>query len=328
MQYVRLGNTGLKISRIVLGMMSYGTPDWRDWVLSLDDARPFVQRAAEAGVNTFDTANMYSMGVSEEVTGKLLKEVFTRRDDYVLATKVFFNMGNEKPNRGGLSRKHIFHAIDESLQRLNVEYVDLFQIHRYDAETPIAETMEALHDVVKAGKARYLGASSMWTWQFAQMQHTAQLHGWTPFVSIQNQYNLVYREEEREMNPFALATGVGTIPWSPLARGFLAGNRSLETKGETTRSQSDTIAHGYYYSNQDFDIVDRAKEIAARTGKTSSQIALAWLLHKPAVTAPIIGATKLHQLDETLAAVDIILTAEDIAYLQAPYVPKPISGHV
>jgi 1-deoxyxylulose-5-phosphate synthase len=327
MQYVRLGNSGLNVSRIILGMMSYGNPQWREWILDAEQAHPFVKTAVESGVNTFDTADMYSVGVSEEVTGKLLKEFFTLRDDYVVATKVFFNMGDGKPNRGGLSRKHIMDGVDGSLRRLNLDYIDLYQIHRYDPETPIEETMEALHDVVKAGKVRYIGASSMWTWQFAQMQHTAQQNGWTRFVSMQNHYNLVYREEEREMNPYCLNTGVGTIPWSPLARGFLAGNRKRGGGGETTRSNTDSFSDNLYFHDIDFDIVDRLKELAQKYEKSSSQIGLAWILNKPAVTAPILGATKLYQLEEAIQAVDIALTPEDMAYLEELYQPKRVVGH-
>jgi aryl-alcohol dehydrogenase (NADP+) len=327
MQYVRLGDSGLQVSRICLGMMSYGTSKWREWILNEDESEPFVRQAVEGGLNFFDTADMYSLGESEKVTGKLLKKYFTLRDDYVLATKVFFNMADGKPNRGGLSRKHIMDGVDASLKRLDLDYIDLYQIHRLDPHTPIEETMEALHDVVKSGKVRYIGASSMYAWQFAQMQHVAELHGWTKFVSMQNHYNLVYREEEREMNPYCLATGVGTIPWSPLARGFLSGKRTREKQDESTRSRTDSMAHNYYYADSDFAIVDRLIEIASKYGKSSSQIGLAWLLHKPAVTAPIIGATKPYQLDEAIHAADITLEAEDIAALEELYQPKRIYGH-
>jgi 1-deoxyxylulose-5-phosphate synthase len=324
MQYVNLGNTGLKVSRICLGMMTYGTSKWRDWVLDEDVARPFVQRALEAGINFFDTADMYSQGVSEEVTGRALKD-FSPRDEVVLATKVYNPMG-DKPNQRGLSRKHIMDGIDASLRRLGTDYVDLYQIHRFDDETPIEETMEALHDVVKAGKARYLGASSMYAWQFAQMQFAAEQHGWTKFVSMQNHYNLVYREEEREMNPFCRATGIGIIPWSPLARGFLAGNRTKEKGGETTRAKVDNFAHSMYYESGDFEIVDRVTELAKGRGVSNAQIALAWMLHKPGITAPIIGASKTYQLDEAIAAIDIALTNDEITRLEEPYQPHPILG--
>jgi len=326
MQYTTLGRTGLQVSRICLGMMSYGTPDWRDWVLPEDDSRPFIQKAAESGINFFDTANMYSNGMSEEVTGRLLKEVFPQREEYVVATKVFFPW-NDKPNMGGLSRKHIMANIDASLKRLDLDYIDLYQIHRWDYHTPIEETMEALHDVVKAGKARYIGASSMWAWQFAKAQTIARENNWTPFVSMQNHYNLVYREEEREMIPLCLDLGVGCIPWSPLARGFLAGNRTREGGGETTRSKSDHLAPKFYYTDVDFETVDRAKGIGERLGKKTAQIALAWMLHKRGISSPIIGATKMHHLEQAIEAVDIELTDEDMTYLEGLYQPRPILGH-
>jgi len=326
MKYTKLGKTGLEVSRICLGMMSYGDPDWRDWILSYDEGKSIVQRAIERGINFFDTANMYSLGVSEEHTGNYMREFFNSRDEYVIATKVFFRMA-EGPNKGGLSRKHIMDSVDASLKRLGTDYIDLYQIHRLDHDVPIEETMEALHDTVKAGKVRYIGASSMYAWQFSKAQYTATLNGWTRFVSMQNHHNLVYREEEREMNPLCVDMGVGLIPWSPLARGFLAGNRTRDKGGDTTRSKSDGFAHAMYYSDTDFDIVDRCKEIAEKYGKSSAQIALAWLLHKEGMTAPIIGATKLKHLDEAIDSVDIDLTAEDISYLEELYEPKPIYGH-
>ncbi|MCA9917860.1 MAG: aldo/keto reductase [Anaerolineales bacterium] len=325
MEYVNLGKTGLKVSRICLGMMSYGTPTWRDWVLDEGVARPFIQRAFELGINFFDTADMYSLGVSEEVTGRLLKEVASR-EEIVLATKVYFPIG-KGPNGGGLSRKHIMEAIDNSLRRLGTDYVDLYQIHRWDYETPIEETMEALHDVVKAGKARYIGASSMYAWQFAKAQYTADLHGWTRFSAMQNHMNAVYREEEREMLPLCRDQGVGVIPWSPLARGFLAGNRKRNEGDPTTRAKSDDFAKDMYYQPEDFDVVDAVKGIAKAQGVSAAQVALAWLLHKPGVTAPIIGATKMYQLEEAAAAVDISLSDEEIAQIEAPYRPHPILGH-
>jgi 1-deoxyxylulose-5-phosphate synthase len=324
MQYVNLGNTGLKVSRICLGMMTYGTSKWRDWVLDEDASRPFVKQALEAGINFFDTADVYSGGVSEEVSGRALRD-FSPRDEIVLATKVYNPMG-PKPNQRGLSRKHIMDGIDASLKRLGMDYVDLYQIHRFDNETPIEETMEALHDVVKAGKARYIGASSMYAWQFAQMQFVAEKHGWTKFVSMQNHYNLVYREEEREMNPFCVATGVGIIPWSPLARGFLAGNRTKEKSGDTARSKSDRFAHDMYYDDNDFTIVDRVTELAKAHGVSNAQIALAWMLHKRGITSPIIGASKMYQLDEAIAALDVTLTEDEIKRLEEPYQPHPILG--
>ena len=264
MEYTRLGKTGLKVSRICLGTMTYGTSKWRDWVLDEEAARPFIQRALEVGINFFDTADMYSMGESEKVVGRALKD-FAKREEVVIATKVFHPMG-DKPNRSGLSRKYILHAIDDSLRRLGTDYVDLYQIHRWDKETPIEETLEALHDVVKSGKARYIGASSMWAWQFAQALYVADLHGWTRFVSMQNHYNLVYREEEREMLPLCRDQGIGVIPWSPLARGFLAGNRTRDKGGETTRSKTDDFAHRLYYQESDFQVVDRVVELANRRG--------------------------------------------------------------
>lgn len=325
MNYINLGHTGIKVSRICLGMMSYGDSKWREWVLPEDQSRPFIQRALEMGINFFDTADVYSRGVSEEVTGRALRD-FARRDQVVIATKVFNRMG-EGPNDAGLSRKHIMDSIDNSLQRLCTDYVDLYQIHRWDPETPIEETMEALHDVVKSGKARYIGASSMYAWQFAKAQHTAEKHGWSKFVSMQNHYNLVYREEEREMIPLCLDTGVGLIPWSPLARGFLAGNRRKEDFGETTRAKTDPFAHEMYYQDADFQVVDRVVDLAARMGHKPAQVALAWILHKPGVDAPIIGATKMYQLKDAEAATGIKLSDEEIKYLEEPYVPHPVLGH-
>ncbi|GAA2098590.1 aldo/keto reductase [Streptomyces albiaxialis] len=328
MEYTRLGTTGLKVSRICLGMMSYGDPARWAWILDEKAAEPFVRRAAEAGVTFFDTADMYSLGVSEEVTGRLLREVFPRRDDYVLATKVFFPMG-PGPNDGGLSRKHILSGIDASLRRLGVDHVDLYQIHRWDPATPVEETMEALHDVVRAGKARYIGASSMYAWQFAKAQHVAEKHGWTRFVSMQNHYNLAYREEEREMIPLCLDQGVGCVPWSPLARGLLTGTRERgagRAEGRTVRAESDELA-GQLYGEADFDVVDAVREVAAERGLPPARIALAWLLGKPVVSAPIVGATKLAHLDDALAAVDVSLTEEEIAHLEAPYRPHPVLGH-
>ena len=325
MNTLRLGKTGLKVTPICLGMMTYGTPKWREWVLDEDASRPFVKRAVEAGINFFDTADVYSIGVSEEVTGRLLRE-FTKRDDVVIASKVNGAMG-PGPNDRGLSRKHIMQGIDASLRRLGTDYIDLYQIHRFDPETPIEETMEALHDVVKAGKARYIGASSMYAWQFAKMQHAADLHGWTRFVAMQNHYNLVYREEEREMIPLCIADGIGLIPWSPLARGFLAGNRTANRSGDTSRARTDAFAHDLYFRPEDFTIVERVGEIAKQRGVSNAQIALAWMLHKPGITAPIIGASKMYQLDEAIAALEIKLSADEMAALEAPYQPHPVLGH-
>ena len=325
MEYTRLGSTGLQVSRICLGMMSYGDPGWRDWVLDEEAARPFVHRAAEAGITFYDTADIYSLGVSEEVTGRLLREAFDRREDYVLATKVRQAMG-EGPNDAGLSRGHILDGIEASLRRLGVDYVDLYQIHRWDDETPVEETMEALHDVVRAGKARYIGASSMWAWQFAKAQHTADLGGWTRLVSMQNHYNLLYREEEREMIPQCEDMGVGLIPWSPLARGMLAGTRTRQGERRTTRAASDRFID-HLYREADFDVVDRLVEVAAERGSPPAQVALAWLLHKPGVTAPIVGATKLPHLEDAIAAVDLELSEKEIARLEEPYRPQPVRGH-
>ncbi len=325
MQYVNLGNTGLKVSRICLGMMSYGSTKWRDWVLEEDDSRPFVRRALEAGINFFDTADVYSLGVSEEITGRALRD-FAKRDEVVIATKVFSVMG-DKPNQRGLSRKHIMDGIDASLKRLGVDYVDLYQIHRWDSETPIEETMEALHDVVKAGKARYIGASSMYAWQFAKAQYIARMNGWTRFVSMQNHYNLVYREEEREMIPLCIDEGAGIIPWSPLARGFLAGNRTRDKSGDTTRAKSDAFAQQMYFEESDFTIVDRVVELAEQRGASPAQIALAWMLHKPGITSPIIGATKMPHLDDAIAAIEVSLSPEEMAYLEECYQPHPVLGH-
>jgi aryl-alcohol dehydrogenase (NADP+) len=325
MQYINLGRTGLQVSRICLGMMSYGTPKWRPWVLDEAESRPFIQKALEQGINFFDTADMYSNGVSEEVTGRALRD-FARRDEIVLATKVFFS-SSDKPNQRGLSRYHIMNAVEDSLRRLGTDYIDLYQIHRWDYNTPIDETLEALHDLVRAGKVRYIGASSMHTYQFTKSLYMADLRGWTRFVAMQNHYNLVYREEEREMIPLCIEEGVGIIPWSPLARGFLAGNRSRGGGGETSRAKSDDFAEAMYYADNDFAVVDKVIEVAAQLGATPAQIALAWMLHKPGITSPIIGATKMSHLDQAISAVDISLNAEQIAALEAPYVPHPVLGH-
>lgn len=326
MEYVNLGRSGLKVSRICLGMMTYGTPEWREWVLDEEQSRPFVRRALELGINFFDTADMYSLGVSEEVTGRALRD-FARREEVVLATKVFFHIG-QGPNGRGLSRKHIMEGIDNSLRRLGTDYVDLYQIHRWDYETPIEETMEALHDVVKAGKARYIGASSMFAWQFAKAQYTADLHGWTRFVSMQNHYNLIYREEEREMIPFCLDQGVGVIPWSPLARGFLAGGRTRESKGDTLRAQTDTYAHEMYFRENDYEVAERMGEVVERLGGAKpAQVALAWLLNRPGISSPIIGASKMSHLEEAVAAVDIKLSQEEMRALEEAYRPHPVLGH-
>lgn len=325
MDYVRLGRTGLKVSRICLGCMSYGDPAWRDWVLPEEAGRPFIQRALELGINFFDTADMYSRGVSEEILGRALKD-FSRRDEVVIATKLFFAMG-DAPNARGLSRKHVFDAIDGSLRRLGVDHVDLYQIHRFDPETPIEETLEALHDLVRAGKVRYLGASSMFAWQLAKLLYTADLHGWTRFVSMQNHYNLAYREEEREMLPLCREEGIGVLPWSPLARGFLAGNRRRGDQGSTRRAKSDNFAHEYYDQPEDYDVLDRVIALAERREEKPARIALAWLLHQPGVTAPIVGATRMEHLEDAVAALEIRLSEEERKGLEEPYKPHPVLGH-
>jgi aryl-alcohol dehydrogenase-like predicted oxidoreductase len=325
MEYVNLGRTGLRVSRLCLGMMSYGTPEWRDWVLPEAESKPFIKRALDAGITFFDTSDMYSRGVSEEILGRGIGEM-TSRHEVVIATKVYFPTG-EGPNERGLSRKHIMDAIDASLTRLGMDYVDLYQIHRWDSSTPIEETMSALHDIVRSGKARYLGASSMYAWQFAKIQEVARAHGWTPFVSMQNHYNLVYREEEREMIPLCLDQGVGLIPWSPLARGFLAGNRSREGQGPTTRSKSDTFAQDMYYAASDFPVVEAVSSLAGNRGVTPAQIALAWILNKPGVVAPIIGATKIPHLEEAIGSLEISLTQEEMEALEAPYRTHGVLGH-
>ncbi|MGZ5194037.1 MAG: aldo/keto reductase [Ramlibacter sp.] len=341
MQYTRLGSTGLKVSRICLGMMTYGTPQWRPWVMDEASSRPVVKHAVELGINFFDTADMYSGGESEVLTGRFLRE-FCRREEVVIASKVYYpvELGfkggasaaakpDRRPNMDGLSRKRIFHAIDDSLRRLGTDYIDLYQIHRLDQDTSMEEIMEALHDVVKSGKVRYIGASSMYAWQFAKMQQIAKERGFTCFVSMQNHYNLAYREEEREMIPLCGDQGVALIPWSPLARGFLAGNRKQGDKeaGETSRAKTDDIAQNYYYRESDFKVVQALSDLAAHKGVSNATLAYAWLLHK-GVAAPIVGASKTYQLDQAVAALDVQLSAEEIVALEAPYEPHKILGHV
>ena len=326
MQYVNLGKTGMKVSRLCLGMMSYGAKQWREWVLSEEEAKPFVRRALEAGINFFDTADVYSTGESERITGKLLKEFGGRRENVIVATKVHGQMSDDVNDRG-LSRKHILDSIDKSLQRLEMDYVDLYQIHRWDQETPIEETLEALNDVVRAGKVRYIGASSMFAWQFLKSLHVSEEHGWAKFVSMQNHYNLVYREEEREMIPLCIDQGIGLIPWSPLARGFFAGNRKRGGGGETVRANSDPFGNSLYFRDEDFEVADRAAEVAKERGATTSQIALAWILSRPYVSSPILGATKMDHLDQAIAALDIQLSEEEIKRLEAAYLPHPVLGH-
>jgi aryl-alcohol dehydrogenase (NADP+) len=326
MEYVRLGSTGLKVSRLCLGMMTYGSKRWRDWILDEEESRPFIRRALECGISFFDTADMYSLGASEEVLGRALRDFGPSRDKVVIATKVFYPIGND-PNQHGLSRKHILHAIDDSLRRLGTDYVDLYQIHRFDYETPIEETLSALHDIIKAGKARYIGASSMFAWQFAKMLYTADRLGLTRFVTMQNHYNLIYREEEREMIPFCREEGIGMIPWSPLARGFLAGNRRKEGFGETVRAKTDDYGQKMYYQDSDFAVADRVGEIARRRGVSNMQIALAWILQQPGITAPIIGASRLQHLDEAAAALSVKLDTDELKMLAEPYQPHPVLGH-
>jgi aryl-alcohol dehydrogenase (NADP+) len=305
--------------------MTYGSPAWRTWVLPEADSRPFIRRAVELGITFFDTADMYSVGASEEVVGRALRD-FASRDQVVIATKAFFPMG-DGPNDRGLSRKHLLDAIDASLRRLGVEYVDLYQIHRWDPETPVEETLEALHDIVKAGKARYIGASSMFAWQFARALHLADRHGWTRFVSMQNHYNLVYREEEREMLPLCLFEGIGVIPWSPLARGFLAGNRRREDWGETRRAKADDYGQQLYYTDADFSVADAVVAVARERGVKPTQVALSWILSQPAITSPIIGASRLDHLDDAVAALDLVLSDEERRRLEAAYVPHRVLGH-
>jgi aryl-alcohol dehydrogenase-like predicted oxidoreductase len=325
MQYAKLGRTGLSVSRICLGCMSYGDKKWRDWVLTVEEAREHFAAALEAGINFFDTANVYSLGVSEEITGRWLGEM-ANRDDIVLATKVHGPMATGQ-NRGGLSRKNILEACDASLRRLKMDFIDLYQIHRFDFATPLEETLEALDSLVRAGKVRYLGASSMAAWQFHKALALQKENGWHRFVSMQNHYNLVYREEEREMNPLCLDQGVGLIPWSPLARGFLAGNRDHHGSGETARAKSDEFAKNMYFREYDFAVLDAVEKIAKNRGVTPAQVACAWILQAPGVTAPIIGATKLKHLQEAIKAVELRLTEDEIAEAERPYRPHPILGH-
>ena len=326
-ELVNLGRAGVKVSRICLGCMTYGSSKWRPWVLDEEASRPFFRRAWESGINFFDTADMYSDGASEEVLGRALRELSIPREQVVVATKVFNPMG-PTANEQGLSRKHIKHAIDASLRRLRLDHVDLYQIHRFDPSTPIEETLGALDEVVRAGKALYVGASSMFAWQMAKMLRTSDRLGLARFATMQDHYNLAYREEEREMIPLCLDEGVGLIPWSPLARGFLAGNRRRgEDRGETSRAKTDEFAHRLYYDDGDFAVVDRLGEVAARRGVSNAQVALAWLLHQPGVTAPIVGASKPHHLDDALAATELKLDESELKALAEPYRPHPVLGH-
>ena len=325
MEYVRLGSAGLKVSRVCLGCMSYGLPNESNpWILNEEQSRPYIQRALESGINFFDTANVYSSGMSETVLGNALRD-FATRDEVVIATKVRFPMGKGS-NDYGLSRKHIMSSIDASLKRLGIDYVDLYQIHRWDYETPIEETMEALHDIVRAGKVRYIGASAMFAWQFAKAQYTADLHGWTRFVSMQNHYNLIYREDERELLPLCQDQGIGVIPFSPLARGVLA-RKPAKGEEETIRYQSDSLAKSRYAQEDNLTTVERVGEVAGARGIPMAQVALAWMYLKPIVNSPIIGATKPHHLEDALAALSIQLTPEEIQRLEEPYRPHPVIAH-
>lgn len=325
MEYVRLGGTGLQVSRLCLGMMSYGDPGWRPWILDAAAAAPFVRKAAAEGITFFDTADVYSLGVSEEVTGRLLRETFARREEYVLATKVCMPVG-DGPNDAGLSRAHIMDACDASLRRLGVDHIDLYQVHRWDPETPIEETMQALHDLVRAGKVRYLGASSMWAWQFAKAQHAADIGGWTRFVSMQNHYNLLFREEEREMIPQLLDQRIASIPWSPLARGWLARAARSGDSPPTTRAGSDELAQ-QRYADISVEVLEAVAAVAVEHDVPPAQVAIAWLLHQPVVTAPIIGATRLEHLDAPLAAIDLELSDGDLHRLESPYRPMTVMDH-
>ena len=324
MQYANLGATGLRVSRICLGTMTYGSSQWRPWVLDEDASRPLIKAAIEAGINFFDTADMYSLGGSEEVLGRALKDFGPGREQLIIATKVFYPM-SDRPDDRGLSRKHIMPAIDDSLRRLGTDYVDLYQIHRFDPDTPIEETLEALHDVVRAGKARYLGASSMPAWQFAKMLFTADGHGWTRFATMQNHYNLMYREEEREMIPLCLDQRIGVLPWSPLARGLLAG----KGRPKTVRAATDTYGQQLYgneINDADARVVDRLELVAGELGRPPAQLALAWLLGKPGVVAPIVGVSKPHHLEHAVAALEVRVDAEMVARLEEPYLPHPVAG--
>lgn len=322
MQYVQLGRSGLKVSRLCLGAMSYGSPQAKAWILGEEEGRPIIQRALERGVNFFDTADMYSDGESERVLGRALRD-FARRDEVVVATKAFYPTG-PGPNERGLSRKHLMQAIDASLMRLGMDYVDLYQIHRWDDDTPLEETLEALNDIVRSGKARYIGASSMYAWQFQRALMTSERHGWTRFISMQNHYNLAYREEEREMLPLCRFEGVGVLPWSPLARGFLARSRNEAT---TLRATHDAFGQSLYYSEDDYQVVDAVATLAYARGVPQAQVALAWLLHQPGVTAPIVGATRKSHLEQAIEALSLTLSAEECTQLAAPYRPHTVLGH-
>jgi 1-deoxyxylulose-5-phosphate synthase len=335
MDFLPLGNSGLKVSRLCLGCMSYGSSKARPWILNEEAALPFYQQAIEAGINFFDTADLYSQGMSEEVMGRVLKKLGVHREQVIIATKVFYPTGTT-PNEQGTSRKHVRHAIDASLRRLNVDYIDLYQIHRYDRSTPIEETLEALADLITQGKVLYVGASSMYAWEFAKFLSAADANGLPRFISMQNHYNLVYREEEREMIPLCREEKIGVIPWSPLARGFLAGNRprpeegkpgeAFVDQGETTRGKTDATAQRFYYQESDYQVVDRVTDLAKKRGVSNAQVALAWMLHQPGITSPIIGATKRHHLEEAVKALEVRLSEDEIKYLEEPYRPHQVLG--
>ncbi len=327
MDYVNLGPTGLKVSRLCLGAMTYGSKQWRPWVLEEEEARPFIRRALEFGINYFDTADMYSVGRSEEVLGRALKDFGPRRDRIIVATKVYHAMSDD-PNDRGLSRKHIMHSIDNSLRRLDMDYVDLYQIHRYDYSTPVEETLTALNDVVRAGKALYVGASAMYGWQFMKMLGTSDRLGLARFVSMQNYYNVIYREEEREMLPLCRAEGIGVTPFSPLARGFVVGNRRKEDYGETVRAKTDEFSRKQYYRPEDFAIVDRVTELARKRGLNNAQVALAWVLHQPGITSPIIGASKPGHLEDAIKALSVKLDEGEVKFLSELYKPRGILANM
>jgi 1-deoxyxylulose-5-phosphate synthase len=325
MEYVRLGRTGLKVSRLVLGCMTFGDPTWSEWVLDTDKSRPLLRKALDLGINTFDTADMYSRGASEEIVGRALKE-WIPRHNAVIATKLYNPMSDD-PNDRGLSRKHIFEAVDASLKRLGTDYIDLYQTHRFDAETPLEESLDALNDVVRSGRVRYVGASSMQAWQFMKALGLQRQYGWAPFISMQNHYNLLYREEEREMLPLCRSEGIGVIPWSPLARGYLAGNRGRPTD-VTVRSRSDRVAANFYSADQDTAIVEATRKVAERVGRPMAQVAYAWVASRSGITAPIVGISKPEQFEDAVAALDLVLGPEDIRDLEKPYRPRPVAGHV
>jgi len=327
MEYVNLGSTGLKVSRLCLGAMTYGSKQWRPWVLEEEEARPFIRKALELGINYFDTADMYSVGKSEEILGRALKEFGSRRDRVIVATKVY-NAMSDDPNDKGLSRKHIMHSIDNSLRRLDTDYVDLYQIHRFDSATPAEETMRALDDIIRAGKALYIGASAMYGWQFMKMLATSDRLGLARFVTMQNYYNLIYREEEREMLPLCRAEGIAVTPFSPLARGFVVGNRRKEDYGETVRAKTDEFSRKQYYRPDDFAIVDRVTELAKKRDLNNAQVALAWVLHQPGITAPIIGASKPGHLEDAMKALTVKLDEGEHKFLSELYKPRGILANM